>query len=613
MGAFDLPSIITAVVVVAILTAGVLAAIFGVIPFAQDNGAKQDLSAVRTAEGVARTKDNRFLGSGPIVAAGYLPSLPHTASVETDSSGHCYVALAKSGTGTIFYGTDAQTDPQVLERDKDTGCLSADALKALVDGVGGFSGIQAPAAPVVSSAVEMATRAKFTWPAVADAETYKVEYMVNTGSWASKTTAQKETTVNIDVNKGDTLYVRVAATNASGDSPYGTSVIALSGLENGSFESGMTGWTTSGNAPSSMSSTSATDGKQVAYLYSNAGGSTMSQTVSVPAQGTTLLSFSYQTSPSSSYPGTFQVQVQGTDGNSAKAVLSTSTVTAMRTMTVDLTPYLGQNVKLSFIQTGGGYASWPSQAYVDNVKVTTGAPDAPVSVAAWTNDSTATVQWTPPTLGSAGVTAYTITPYQGATALASVTVTGNPPAATAVITGLTNGTVYTFTVRSTNPLGSSPESAPSPAYTVNPNGVANGSFESGMTGWTTSGNAPSSMSSSSATDGKQVAYLYSNAGGSTMSQTVSVPAQGTTLLSFSYQTSPSSSYPGTFQVQVQGTDGNSAKAVLSTSTVTAMRTMTVDLTPYLGQNVKLSFIQTGGGYASWPSQAYVDNVKVTTK
>jgi len=47
-GAFDLPSILVGVVVVGILTAGVLASIFGVIPFSQDKGAQQDLGAVTT-------------------------------------------------------------------------------------------------------------------------------------------------------------------------------------------------------------------------------------------------------------------------------------------------------------------------------------------------------------------------------------------------------------------------------------------------------------------------------------------------------------------------------------------------------------------------------------
>lgn len=63
-GAFDLPSIMIGVAVVAILTVGVLAAIFGVIPWAQDNAAKQDASAVVTAQGVYHAQFGSDKASG---------------------------------------------------------------------------------------------------------------------------------------------------------------------------------------------------------------------------------------------------------------------------------------------------------------------------------------------------------------------------------------------------------------------------------------------------------------------------------------------------------------------------------------------------------------------
>ena len=93
------------------------------------------------------------------------------------------------------------------------------------------------------------------------------------------------------------------------------------------------------------------------------------------------------------------------------------------------------------------------------------APSAPTGVSAVAGSRSATVSWTAPMDGGSPITLYTVTPFVGAVAQAPTTISGNPPAATALINGLTDGTTYTFTVTATNTVGTSPPSAPSNAVT----------------------------------------------------------------------------------------------------------------------------------------------------
>ena len=100
---------------------------------------------------------------------------------------------------------------------------------------------------------------------------------------------------------------------------------------------------------------------------------------------------------------------------------------------------------------GTGPASTPS------APATPGAtPSAPTSVLAQSfQNGSSTISWTAPNANGSPITGYTVTSAPGGS---SCTTTG---ATTCVVTGLTNGTGYTFTVTATNAIGAGPASAPS--------------------------------------------------------------------------------------------------------------------------------------------------------
>ena len=106
---------------------------------------------------------------------------------------------------------------------------------------------------------------------------------------------------------------------------------------------------------------------------------------------------------------------------------------------------------------------WVDVTYSQTVQA--GLPAAPTGVTAVAGTGSATVSWAAPANGGSAITSYVVTPYAGAVAQATTTVSGSPPATSVTVANLTAGTSYTFTVAAVNAVGTGPSSAPSNAVT----------------------------------------------------------------------------------------------------------------------------------------------------
>ncbi len=118
------------------------------------------------------------------------------------------------------------------------------------------------------------------------------------------------------------------------------------------------------------------------------------------------------------------------------------------------------NVQVTFTANGSD-----PHGFVWTAPAVPAAPAAPTGTPGYT---TATVKWVAPTdVGSSPITGYVLTPYIGSTAKTAIDL-GN--VTSHVVTGLTNGTAYTFTVAAINSVGTvltSPFSSPiTPAAVV---------------------------------------------------------------------------------------------------------------------------------------------------
>ena len=189
--------------------------------------------------------------------------------------------------------------------------------------------------------------------------------------------------------------------------------------------------------------------------------------------------------PNSGVPGA-PTGVTATAGNASATVSWTAPATGGTPATYTVTPYIGTaaqqsttvsgsplptTANITNLTNGSTYTfkitasnssgNGPASAASNAVTPSNSPPGAPTGVVGTPASGQIAVSWAAPAANGSTITSYTVTPYVGSTAQPSVQV--NAPSTSTDITGLTNGTAYTFTVTATNGNGTGPASAASPS------------------------------------------------------------------------------------------------------------------------------------------------------
>jgi len=179
--------------------------------------------------------------------------------------------------------------------------------------------------------------------------------------------------------------------------------------------------------------------------------------------GTRKVTVSWTEAVSNGSPVTsYQVQAYDADGNAVTGA-TCSAVAPLTSCDVSANLVAGSNYTFKVTATsviGTSAASTASAAAAINA-----VPSVPLSVSAVAANASAAITWgAPANINGSAITGYAVTAYDANNNVAG-TCTSVAPATTCEITGLTNGTPYTFKVTATNAIGTSAESLASTAVT----------------------------------------------------------------------------------------------------------------------------------------------------
>jgi hypothetical protein len=156
-------------------------------------------------------------------------------------------------------------------------------------------------------------------------------------------------------------------TVSAGSSGGGSQLIVNGGFENGSFSS----WVTHGSNRVTSVAHSGSHGARVGSTGAYNGDSSIYQQISIPASGSTTLSFWYELSSLDTIQYDWQrAYVTDSSNNVLLTVFNVcETVSAWTESTTDLTAFAGKTVRIWFLDHDDGYPGDPTYMRIDDVSV----------------------------------------------------------------------------------------------------------------------------------------------------------------------------------------------------------------------------------------------------
>jgi RHS repeat-associated protein len=198
------------------------------------------------------------------------------------------------------------------------------------------------------------------------------------------------------------------------------------------------------------------------------------------------------------------------------------------------------------------------ESAASNAVTPAGTPFVPTGVSAQPGNAAAVVSWSVPGANGSPITSYAVKAFQGSTLVSTTTI--GAPATSGTVTGLTNGTTYTFKVAATNSVGTGADSTASAAVTVGVPGIPTGvSAVRGDQSATVSWTAPAANGSSI------TSYTITSYDGATLVHTDSASGAGTSGVA----TGLTNGTPYTFRVTATNAYGTGGQSVASSSVTPA--------------------------------------------